>query len=255
LLEGETDHRRRLDHGALLRREEIEARRQEGLDRWRDGEFRKVAGGDPAAGLLPEQAVVDQHREKLFHEEWVAFRRCNDPISCLLRDRRVAEEMPGDQRAFLVGQRFELDHLSVVLQPVGSALEQIRAGGAKQEERRSGRRGGDVLNQVEEGVLRPVDVLEDDDERLPRRLDFEELARTPEHLVQREVGLGQTDRGGDSGDDVLAAGPRELRELGANVLRRVLIADSPGLADDLHERPEGDATAVGKTAAANHPCV
>ena len=139
------------------------------------------------------------------------------------------------------------------MQPVRPALEQIGAGGAKKEERRTRRVGGDVLNQVEESVFRPVDVFEDDHERSPRRLELEELARTPEHLIQREVGLRQTDRRRNAGDDLLGFRPRELKEPGVGLVGRVVVTDSRGLADDLNEGPEGDAPPIRKTLAANHP--
>ena len=50
----------------------------------------------------------------------------------------------------------------------GAALEQLRAREAEQQERRSAREGGDVLEQVEQRGLGPVRVLDHHHERPPR---------------------------------------------------------------------------------------
>ena len=43
---------------------------------------------------------------------------------------------------------------------------------------------GHVLDQIEEGGLRPVDVVEHGDQRLAFGQGLQELADRPEHLVQ-----------------------------------------------------------------------
>ena len=87
-----------------------------------------------------------------------------------------------------------------------------------------------MLDQVEEGLLSPLDVVEDDDERSGR---LEQLAEGPGDLLTRR-------------QDVLA----EERADGLRGLR--LHLDVCQLLDDLDDRPVGDPLAVGKAAAANH---
>ena len=47
----------------------------------------------------------------------------------------------------------------------GPLVEQLRPREAEQQDRRAAREVGDVVDQVEERRLAPVDVVEDDDER------------------------------------------------------------------------------------------
>src|SRR5213079_3688712 len=71
LLEDLTDHRGRLDHRPLLWREQVQARRQQSLDRSRDRELLEIPHWNPSLALAAKQAVVDQHREELLDEEWI----------------------------------------------------------------------------------------------------------------------------------------------------------------------------------------
>ena len=134
LLEDLTDHRRRLDHRPRLGREQVEACCEQGLDRSRDREVRQIAGRHPSVTLPTEQAVVDQHREELFDEERVPFRRGDDPFPGVLGNRCLAEEMLDHEPALLVGQRFQLDDRTR-LDPVRPMVEQVRSRCAQQEDR------------------------------------------------------------------------------------------------------------------------
>ena len=66
--------------------------------------------------------------------------------------------------------------------PGGAAVEQLRAGHAEQQERGAAREQRDMLDQVEERLLAPLDVVEHDDER---RLLLEQLAERPADLLRR----------------------------------------------------------------------
>ena len=48
--------------------------------------------------------------------------------------------------------------------PAGTVVEEFRPGDAEQEDRRASRQVGDVIEQVEEGRLTPVNVVEHHDE-------------------------------------------------------------------------------------------
>ena len=73
-------------------------------------------------------------------------------------------------RISLVGQRLEQNRGGVELSacPPGAHIEELRAGEADEQDRRVARPVGDVLDEIEERGLAPVDVVEDDDERLAR---------------------------------------------------------------------------------------
>src|SRR5262249_27749390 len=179
LLEDLPDHRGRLDHRPLLGREQVQTRRQQSLNRSRDRELREIARRNPGIALAPEQAIVDQHREELFDKEWVAFRRGDDPGPCIVGNRRVAEEVLHDEPTLLFGERLQLDERAA-LSPVRTVLEQVRSSRAEQQERHARGVPRDVFDQVEEPGFGPVDVLEEDDQRLLAGLALEELAGAPE---------------------------------------------------------------------------
>ena len=115
----------------------------------------------------------------------------------------------------------------------------------------------DVLQQVEEGRLGPVDVIEQDDERRLRREDLEQAAHRPERLLDvapaRAV-LAEPDRVRDAFGDLGAVlGVRDERaQLGARGVRRVRLVDRRGLLDQLGDRPERDALAVGQAPGRKH---
>ena len=110
-----------------------------------------------------------------------------------------------------------------------------------------------VLDQVEERRLRPVDVLEDEDDRALAGKGLEEPSRPPHELAHRELRIREPHGGGDSVGDLAVASCR-LGDFSTRDLGRILIGDRRGLADRLSEWPEGDAAAVGKAAAAKDEC-
>src|SRR5206468_6850457 len=82
------------------------------------------------------------------------------------------------------------------LAPRRSSVEELRTSHAEQEDSASGSLG-DVLQQIEEGRLRPVDVLEDRDEGTIGRQELEELPDRREELVGPVHVRVQTDRARD----------------------------------------------------------
>ena len=64
-------------------------------------------------------------------------------------------------------------------------LEELRAGGADDEQRRVARRVGEVLEELEQGRLGPVDVLDHDHERPVAGETLEDAADRPEDLLLR----------------------------------------------------------------------
>src|SRR5438093_620388 len=129
------------------------------------------------------------------------------------------------------------------LGPVRSLLEQFRPGGTEQEDG-CRRRVPNVLDQVEEGRFRPVNIFEDDDKRPPARLELEQLPRSPEDLVEWEVSAGQPDRGGNARYGIFTVLSGDLEHLGAPDLGRIFVTNPGGVANDLDEGPERDAATV-----------
>src|SRR5205085_5600113 len=96
--------------------------------------------------------------------------------------------------------------------PAGAHVEQLRPRKADQEERRLADGGSEVFDQLEQRLLAPVDVLEDEDERLCLRELLRPGSRGPGDLLLRTLaldGLEHADREGEQvGDGVaLAACP------------------------------------------------
>ena len=135
---------------------------------------------------------------------------------------RSARESRDQQLAVLAGERLEQDRRRVELAaaPAGSKLEQLGAGDAEEEDRRVAGPVGDVLDQVEEDGLGPLDVVEDEDLRPRRRPRLDQLAK------------GELRVRGRAADHL--AGLDADRE------------------QDLDERPVGDVLAVVEAAAAQH---
>ena len=102
----------------------------------------------------------------------------------------------------------------------GPLLEQIGSGDAEQQDRRVARPVGDVLDQIQEDGLGPLDVVEHDDLRPLGRARLEQLA-------EGELRLGR--RAADDG--VRLDADRE---------------------QDLDERPVGDVVAVVQAAGAQN---
>src|SRR2546423_2490820 len=139
------------------------------------------------------------------------------------------------------------------LSPALPRLEKRRAGGTEEHHARRGRGRGDVLDQVEEGVLGPVDVVEDDDEWLSCGSQLEEPPRSPEHLVQWVSAFGEADCGRDAHGRLGTLGSCELEKPSARLLGRVLVADAGGVARDLQKGPERDAASISQAPAADDP--
>ena len=135
---------------------------------------------------------------------------------------------------------------------VGVPLEELRAGGTEHEQRHPLRPFGEMLEKGEKGLVRPVQVLEDED-RLPRFCPpFEDAAPGRKRLLlggglaadadeRRQTSLEPREVG-------IVLGQRSV-ELGVRLLRRVGL-ENPALGlHDLPERPEGDPLSIGKATA------
>ena len=138
---------------SLGRVELVEPRGKERLDRRRNGNRASVVG------LLDE-------RQHLLDEERVATRRSADTqVQRLLQ--RGALEQTGDQLVCLLfGERLQqhTGRVEFAATPSGSTVEQLGTRHAEEQDREAAREIGDVLDQVQERLLAPLDVVEQTDD-------------------------------------------------------------------------------------------
>ena len=198
-----------LEHAPLGRLELIEARREQRLQRGRDDHLAVRLAG---------------HRQHLLDEERVAARGASDPLAQLagdpLRDQLVD---------VLVAQRLEPKRH----RPGGAALGELRPRHAEQQDRCARGQERDVLDQVEERLLAPLDVVEDDHERPLRRGLLQRLAERPGDLLRRRRRLRLAEQRADRRRGGLVRGQHVE------------------LLQHLDDRPVGDPLAVGEAAAAD----
>ena len=158
------------------------------------------------------------------------------------RPRRFSHELGG----LVVVQPLQQDRCRVELAaaPAGAVVEKFRASEAHEQDRRVPRPVGNVLDEIEEGRLAPLQVVEDDDEGSFAGLRLEQLAHGPERLL---------------GGPALSANPTAaetrlaISSAFSSPARNALIpADellAVELANDLEQRPERDSLAVRQAAA------
>ena len=120
-------------------------------------------------------------------------------------------------------------------------LEQIRASHADDQDRRVADPAEQVLDQVQEGRLGPLQVVEGDHERRVRREALEQPADRPHRLLRGARAAGDSDRARDPGRDLARVGlalDKPLDSLAGN------LAGCPP--DEVSERPVRDSLAVGE---------
>ena len=142
---------------------------------------------NPASVVEDERAVVDEHAHELLDEERVALGGVFDAAGDLRIQLGGAEEIP-EQRVQLVGaERLEEQALAG---PAGTQLEQVGARERQHEHRRAAAPADEVLDEVEQRRLGPVQVLEDEHEGTRPRDRLEELSHGPEDLLGAHVRVG-----------------------------------------------------------------
>ena len=159
------------------------------------------------------------------------------------------------------GQRREADRRRVELAaaPTGPSLEQLRPGAADDEQRDAAQPVDELVDEVEQAVVGPVQVLEDEHERPLLGERLEEAPPGGERLaaaVSAEAASRPPGRRAGAGATRPSAASRSVIERaldgGVQLLGRFdlgVLLEDPGLRlDDLRERPERDAVAVGEAA-------
>ena len=178
-----------------------------------------------ARGHLDPRSRLSGHRQHLGDEERVAARRHGDPRAQLLRHGR------SDQAGRVLSTERLQPHRH---RPGRAALEQLRARDADHQQRSTAREQHDMLDQVEERLLTPLNVVKQKDER---RLLLEQLAEGPGDLLRRRRRLRLPQQRAD-------------RRRGGRIGRQ-----RAQLLQHLHHRPVGDPRPVGQAAAADDRCL
>ena len=151
----------------------VEARGEQRLDRRRDRDFAIAALGC--------------HRDHLLDEQRVAAGRLEDPA------RGAPRSTPSGERVDELGRLVRRERLEqrgggvqLAAAPRRPHVEQVGARHAEEQDRRVAAQVGDVLDQVEEGRLAPVQVVEDDHDRPLGGPRLEQLAEGPGDLLRRD---------------------------------------------------------------------
>ena len=220
------DHGRSLEHRALIVGQPVEAGGEKCMDRGRDRRRRRT---------------LDCEGQHLLDEQRISLGAGQDPAAVLLVD--VAAQCVDQALGVGVGKRFQREHQRASRVPGRPVLEQLGSCEAEDENRRVGRPADEVLQEVEERRLGPLELVDPEDDRLLSRHVFEEPAYGPEGLLAagRRL-LGADGAGQPVGDPVGVLGAAQ--ELGDP-----LMGQAPRCRqDDAAQRPVGDPLAVCETA-------
>jgi hypothetical protein len=135
---------------------------------------------------------------------------------------------------------------------VDASREQlVRAGHAQQQQRRVNVLGH-VLEDIEQDRVGPLEVVDDQHQRLAAAQGLQEALQGPGRALGQVGVLAEAEQLGDPlGDEVaLVDIGEQLGQPAPRLLRRVVGGDPGRLPDDLDHRPQGDAVPEGRAAAA-----
>ena len=199
-----------LEHAPLGRLELVEARREQGLQGGWDDHLAVALAG---------------HRQHLLDEERDAARGASDPLAQLAGDPLRDELVDVFVAQGLEPKRYR---------PGGMELRELGARHAEQEDRCPRGEQRDVLDQIAERLLAPLDVIEHDHQRPRCRSLLQRLAERPGDLLRRRRRLAFAEQRAD-------------RHRGGLVRRQHV-----ELLQHLDHGPVRDPVAVGKAAAADN---
>ena len=213
-----------------------------------------------AVGQLLEPAVLDEHSTELFRVQRVAADAGKQGLVRLGRNRSPLEER-GDQLGGTApgqGRYRDRQHARLAAGPARSALEQLRSCSRDDEEGHAADLLDHLVDEVEECVVCPVHVLEDEHERALVREGLQVTSPGREHLAaaiaDRGLLAAKTDERAQEGRDPAGLGrildhtPNRRSQLVVGLLGCVALEDPRLRLDHLAERPEADAVAVGERA-------
>ena len=244
-------HRCDLDQPAFRCGQLVQPRREQRRDRRWDGQVREIAGRRPSALLQDEPTLVDQEARDLLRVERVPLGGGGDALADHGIHRVIRQEVGDELPALLGVQRFEQDRRRVQLPPgpAGAIVEQLGARHAREQDRDVASQIRDVLDQLDERGLCPLDVVDHEDHGALGGEALEQRPDGPAHLFRGGLPAVEPDRLPDAlrdrGRVAITAG--EHREFAAGRLRRVVLAQVRDVDQGLGERVERDPFAVRQT--------
>ena len=130
------------------------------------------AGGDDALQRLGERevlrrAALEVELRELLGVERVALRPLEQRLLGLGREQRALEDVRDEDSGLLLRERGEADRRGVELAaaPAGPPLEELRPRAADDEERDAAQPVDELVDEVEQALVGPVQVLEHEHER------------------------------------------------------------------------------------------
>ena len=143
-----------LDQCLLVGRERVEPRGDDPLDRLGKRQLRLSAWRE--------------HPHVLLRIEWIAAGASQKLCAALRAEGPVRQKGRQEQTGLRIGERRERDRRRVALaaSPPGAAIEKLGSSRTDQHERNAARPIRHVVDEVEQIVVGPVEILEDEDERI-----------------------------------------------------------------------------------------
>ena len=238
-----SDHRRTLQHRALLGPEALDARREQRVDGGRHLERGEPGADDPTVTVLGECPLLHQHAHQLPDEERIALAGGEH----LRRDRGGqvggADHVGREPHGRAGVETAERDHVGNDRARRHERRAQIAELGPRahqHEERHAGAPLHQVLDEIEKQRLGPVQVVDHEHDRPRRGQTGEKPAHDEERLLGRRDGVAEHtgDPGRDAGALALVGGGKGRRDRGPHGVgaRTVVEAEEP--AEDLRERRE-----------------
>ena len=236
--EDAADHRRALEQALLVLRQPVDA----------GGDHRLERVGDPLGG----RPALEQHPRRLLDEERVPLGLLEQRAALGRRQLAIGEQRVEQFLALLGRQRLELDRrrAQAAAAPAGADVEQLGPREADDQQGCVLDPLGEVLDQLEQRLLGPVNVLEDEDQRLCIGQLRRPLAGGPGDLFLAPLGLDPLEHADGEreqvGDGVVAAAGAQLRD---GLLDGIVVRDPGSHFDHLRDRPVRDAFTVRERAA------
>lgn len=178
-----------MDEAPHLLRQPIDAREHHRLDADGNVDARLALAHLPARLLAPEDIEIDEAADDLLDEERIAAGACEDPVAEVLRQASLAEE--GRKEALAIGGRERPepkrgDAGARRCQALGAAIGALRG---DEHQRRPLQPVEHEAQCLERGRVRPMQILDDKEERRPLEAALEYDADEREELAAELLGL------------------------------------------------------------------
>ena len=212
------------------------------------------------SGSSSTLAALEQNARVLLGVQRVAAGAGEQRFLGLRVEQRLLEQRLDEARGVVVGERRERDRQRVRLAaaPARPPLQELGARGAEHEQRHAARALDELVDEVEQRVVGPVQILEHEHQRPPLGQRLEEAAPGGERLSalrSPRSSSAETDERPQMALEPLRLGRVDPRladgaaELLLGLLGGSRLEDARLRLDDLGQRPERHAVAVGKRAA------